>query len=162
MRVTREIIPLFRRQREGVIINVASMGGRVSFPMYGAYNATKWAVEGFSESMKHELAPFGIKIRIIEPGVIKTDFYGRSMERIEEGKLGEYAEFVRLFERNTQLGGIALQPKKVAQVIYNAVIDRGEKLRYPVGSDAKVVSLVKKLLPEWLFLKVLSYFLNKK
>jgi NAD(P)-dependent dehydrogenase (short-subunit alcohol dehydrogenase family) len=162
MRVTREIIPIFRRQREGVIINVASMGGRVSFPMYGAYNATKWAVEGFSESMKHELAPFGIKIRIIEPGVIKTDFYGRSMERIEEDKLGDYAEFVRLFERNTQLAGIALQPKKVAQVIFNAVTNKGEKLRYPVGSDAKVVSLVKKLLPEWLFLKVLSYFLNKK
>lgn len=162
MRVTREILPIFRRQKEGVIVNVASMGGRVSFPMYGAYNATKWAVEGFSESLKHELAPFGIRIRIIEPGVIKTDFYGRSMERMEEDELGGYAEYVRLYEKNTQLAGIALHPKKVAQVIYRAATDRGERLRYPVGMDAEVVSLVRKFLPEQLFLKIMSLMLNKK
>ncbi len=78
MEVTREFLPLFRKQKGGVLINVASMGGRIGFPLYTLYNSTKWAVEGFSEALQYELKPLNIKVKMIEPGVIKTDFYDRS------------------------------------------------------------------------------------
>jgi NADP-dependent 3-hydroxy acid dehydrogenase YdfG len=77
MNVYREVLPYFREQRRGFIVNVASVGGRVTFPLYSLYHATKWAVEGFSESLQYELEQFNIRVKIIEPGPIKTDFYGR-------------------------------------------------------------------------------------
>jgi NAD(P)-dependent dehydrogenase (short-subunit alcohol dehydrogenase family) len=82
MRVTRAAIPVMRRQQGGTIVQVASMGGRVTFPLYSVYHGTKWAVEGFSESLAFELRPFGIRMRLVEPGAIRTDFYGRSREPI--------------------------------------------------------------------------------
>ena len=81
MDTCRIIIPVFREQREGTIINVASIGGRATIPFYSIYNSSKFAVEGFSEALHFELRPFNIRVRIIEPGFILTNFYGRSMER---------------------------------------------------------------------------------
>ena len=78
MNVCREILPYFREQKSGIIVNVASMGGRITFPLYSIYHASKWALEGFSEALQYEVKEFGIKIKIIEPGPIKTDFYERS------------------------------------------------------------------------------------
>jgi len=74
MDVTREILPLMRKRKQGVIINVTSIAGRMTFPLYSLYNSTKWAVEGFSESLQFELRKFNIKVKNIEPGIIKTDF----------------------------------------------------------------------------------------
>jgi NADP-dependent 3-hydroxy acid dehydrogenase YdfG len=79
MEVTRAILPHFRLRQQGILVNVASMGGRVAFPIYSPYHATKWAVDGFSESLQYELRQFNIKVKIIEPGAIKTDFYSRSI-----------------------------------------------------------------------------------
>ena len=84
MNVTRAIIPHFRECKSGTIINITSVGGRLSFPLYSLYNSTKWAVEGFSESLQYELRQFGIKVKLIEPGAIKTDFYDLSMELNDE------------------------------------------------------------------------------
>src|SRR5215203_1194611 len=78
MNVTREILPYFRQEKRGIIVNVASVGGRMTFPLYSIYNSTKWAVEGFSEALQYEVEQFNIRIKIIEPGPIKTDFYDRS------------------------------------------------------------------------------------
>src|SRR5438128_7716934 len=75
MNVCREILPYFREQKRGIIVNVASMGGRLTFPLYSLYHASKWALEGFSEALQFEIKEFGIKVKIIEPGPIKTDFY---------------------------------------------------------------------------------------
>jgi short-subunit dehydrogenase len=74
MNVCREILPYFREQKRGTIVNVASIGGRVTFPFYSLYNSTKWAVEGFSESLQYELEQFNIRVKIIEPGPIKPIF----------------------------------------------------------------------------------------
>ena len=74
MNCIREILPAFRSQKNGVIINIASMGGRISFPYFSLYHSTKWAVDGFCESLQYELASFGIKVKIIEPGAIKQIF----------------------------------------------------------------------------------------
>ncbi len=74
MNVVRAVLPHIRERRAGVIVNVASMGGRITFPLYSPYHGTKWAVEGFSEGLQFELEQFGIRVKIIEPGAIKTDF----------------------------------------------------------------------------------------
>jgi NAD(P)-dependent dehydrogenase (short-subunit alcohol dehydrogenase family) len=80
MFVTREFVPHFREQKSGVIVNISSVAGRATFPFYSLYHGTKWAVEGFSESLNFELAPFGIRVKLVEPGVIKTDFVTRSLD----------------------------------------------------------------------------------
>jgi short-subunit dehydrogenase len=86
MNVCREIIPYFREQKRGTIVNISSLGGRTAFPFSSLYHATKWAIEGFSESLQYELEPFGLRVKLIEPGPIKTDFYGRS--EISQRKTG--------------------------------------------------------------------------
>ncbi|NCU33701.1 MAG: SDR family oxidoreductase, partial [Candidatus Moranbacteria bacterium] len=91
--VTREIIPHFRENQSGIIINISSVGGRLTFPLFSLYHGTKWAVEGFSESLHYELRPFGIKIKLIEPGAIKTDFYGRSQVIFNKEGLHDYDRY---------------------------------------------------------------------
>jgi short-subunit dehydrogenase len=84
MSVCKAFIPYFREKKEGTIINIASVEGSVTFPLYSLYHGTKWAVEGFSESLSFELRKFNIKIKIIEPRAIKTDFYDRSPDVLKK------------------------------------------------------------------------------
>jgi short-subunit dehydrogenase len=79
--MTKAVLPHMRAARSGCIINIASVGGHLAFPLYSLYHATKWAVEGYSESLQYELAQIGIRVKVVEPGPIATDFYGRSMDR---------------------------------------------------------------------------------
>ncbi len=94
MNVTREILPHFRENKSGTVVNIASVAGRMGFPLFSLYNGTKWAVEGFSEALYYELKKLGIKVKIIEPGPIKTDFYGRSMDITKKDNLTDYNEIV--------------------------------------------------------------------
>ncbi|MEM7107988.1 MAG: SDR family oxidoreductase [Bacteroidota bacterium] len=152
MNVTRAIIPHFRERKGGTIINITSVGGRMSFPLYGLYNSTKWAVEGFSESLQYELRPFGIKIRLIEPGAIKTDFYDRSMDVIKKKGLNVYDSYVhRVFNNIQDMGASAEGPEIVAKKTYKAAVNRGHRLRYSVGGGAPVLLFMKRILPERLF-----------
>jgi short-subunit dehydrogenase len=128
------------------------MGGRLTFPLYSPYHSTKWAVEGFSESLQYELEPFGIRVKLIEPGVIKTDFYDRSATIAQ---LDAYEGFVKtVLPRMTDASQIGERPEKVAQVIYRAATDRSRRLRYSVGIDAKVFLTVKRLLGDRIFSKI--------
>jgi NAD(P)-dependent dehydrogenase (short-subunit alcohol dehydrogenase family) len=154
MEVTREFLPIFRRQKGGVLINVASMGGRIGFPLYALYNSTKWAVEGFSEALQYELQPLNIKVKIIEPGVIKTDFYDRSLDPVDSTALT--AAYGDILKRGQQRPGrttvrAGTEPRIVARTIYQAATDASWRLRYPVGNDAWQVSLLRRLLPEKMF-----------
>jgi short-subunit dehydrogenase len=76
IRVIQEILPIMRKQRHGTIVNISSVAGRIDFPLTSAYVSSKFALEGLSESMTYEIEPFGIKVILIEPGVIKTNFDG--------------------------------------------------------------------------------------
>ncbi len=146
MNVCREIIPHFRELRSGTIINVASMGGRLTFPLYSLYHGTKWAVEGFSESLQFELQPFNIRVKIIEPGAIKTDFYDRSMDVMSKPGLTAYDAYVNKAMPNmNKFGETAPGPEKVAAVIFKAATDGSGKLRYQVNS-AQLLAL-RRLLP---------------
>lgn len=152
MRVTKAILPHFRENKSGQIVNIASIGGRITFPLYSVYHASKWAVEGFSESLKYELSQFGIKIKIIEPGAINTDFYKRSQDLVKPKKLTQYSEYTeRVFKNLQKTGDNAPLPIVVAKTIYKAVNDKSNKLRYVCGSEAPFIMFLRKILPDQLF-----------
>ena len=153
MLMCREILPIFREQKRGVIVNVASMGGRITFPLYSVYHATKWAVEGFSEALQYEVSDFNIKVKIIEPGPIKTDFYTRSISTAKKEGLTAYDNFVaRAMPSLEKAGATAPDGKIVAEAIYEAVTDDSWKMRYPVNSRA--ILTARRLLPDSLFLPI--------
>jgi short-subunit dehydrogenase len=157
--VTRAIIPVFRKQKDGIIINVTSMGGRIGFPLYALYNSTKWAVEGFTEALMYELKPLNIKVKLIEPGVIKTDFYDRSLDRADCSELSQdYSGIIKRAKKLADSSALnkGSEPIVVAKTIYRAATDNSSKLRYPAGADAKLVWTLRRLLPESLFFRVLE------
>lgn len=155
MNVCREILPYFREQKRGFIVNVASVGGRVTFPLYSLYNSTKWAVEGFSESLQYELDQFNVRVKIIEPGPIKTDFYGRSQDVISKEGLTAYDYFIARAMPNLQNAGEnAPDASVVAQTIYDAVTDGSKKLRYPVNTKGMLAA--RRFLPDSVFMKIMK------
>ncbi len=155
MNVVREILPHFRKQGGGVIANVSSVGGRLTFPLYSAYHATKWGLEGFSEGLQFELRPHNIRVKIIEPGPIKTDFYLRSMDVMFKPGLTAYDDFVRRATPNLQKAGeTAPGPDVVARVIYRAVTDGSWKLRYP--ANGALFLALRRIFPESLFRAIVA------
>jgi short-subunit dehydrogenase len=156
MRVTRAIIPHMRENGGGWIVQIASMGGRVTFPLYSIYHSSKWAVEGFSESLHYELKPFNIKVKIIEPGATKTEFYGRNRLSVMSEAPPVYKTFADKVEKvSQQTGNDGVLPEVVAKVIFQAASDRSSKMRYPVGYPAPLFIALRKLLPDsWYFLLI--------
>jgi len=134
--VTKAVLPGMRHQRSGTIINVSSVGGRITFPFSSLYHATKFAVEGLTESMQYELNPFGISLKIVEPGGYKTEFAGRSMTLFSTAGLEEYQPAFNKFVGMIDNWPMSENIGEVADVIYEAATDGTEKLRYPVGHDA--------------------------
>jgi NAD(P)-dependent dehydrogenase (short-subunit alcohol dehydrogenase family) len=156
MNVTRAILPHFRQQRAGIVINVASIGGHLALPLYSPYHATKWAVEGFSDSLAYELEMFNIRVKIVEPGPIKTDFYTRSMAIAHRPGLDVYDALVAAALPNlNQSEKTGSPPEVTAQVIYQAATDGRDRLRYPAGGNASFLLLLRKLLPDSLFRRVI-------
>ncbi len=132
------IAPHFRANKAGVLINVSTIGGLMTIPSYGVYNASKFAVEGLSEGLWYELGTFGVKVKLIEPGAIKTEFGGRSMDAWDLSTLPDYADFmakVKAARANYVKNSSA--PELVAGVIYEAATDPSDTLRYLAGPDAK-------------------------
>ncbi len=161
METTRAVLPHFRDRKQGVIVNVASIGGRVAFPLYSLYHSTKWAVEGFSESLQHELLAFNIRVKIVEPGPIKTDFYERSAERTSNPDFPAYDGFSdRILTKLNQIGTTGALPEVVAKTIYKASTDNSWKLRYPADPIAKQLLFIRKLLPDFLFTKIVRHSTN--
>ncbi len=157
MEVTRAILPHFRQRQQGIVVNVASIGGRMTFPIYSPYHATKWAVDGFSESLQYELRQFNIKVKIIEPGAIKTDFYGRSMNVSKKAGLTAYDEYLdRTLPKMDRAGANGSPPEVTAQAIYKASTDGSWKLRYPAGGNATFLLGLRKLLPDAWFIGLMS------
>ena len=147
MRCTKAILPHFRAHGGGTLINVASMGGRTTFPFYSIYHATKWAVDGFSESLNFELKPLGIKVKIIEPGAIKTDFYDRSVDFVHDRSLAPYNGIVdKAIPRMNRVGEKGAKPEIVANAIWKAATDGSNRLRYVVGADAKGLLTTRRFL----------------
>ncbi|MBL8625072.1 MAG: SDR family oxidoreductase [Myxococcales bacterium] len=137
MRTTKAFIPAFRARGAGTFITTTSIGGLVTFPLNSAYHATKWALEGWSESLAFELAPFGIRVKTVAPGGIQTDFAGRSLvlaqhpayAALQEKVLAAFRNPARLAQRSTA--------EAIAQVVYEAATDGKDQVTYVAGADAK-------------------------
>ena len=153
MRMTRALIPHMRQRGRGTIIQIASMGGRLAFPLFSIYHGTKWAVEGFTESLQFELNPFHIRLKLIEPGAIKTEFYGAGREMVKPANTADYDAFVAKCDRvNQESGAKGESAELVAAAIYKAATDGSSRLRYPVGAPAPLLLRLRKLLPDkWWF-----------
>ena len=132
IRVTKAFLPHLRAKKSGCIINTTSIGGLIAFPLYSLYHATKWAVEGWSESMSFELAHHNIRIKTVSPGGIATDFTGRSLV------VAEHEAYSDLMQKllSGQATGHFSAPEVIAEIIYQTATDQQDQLRYPAGADA--------------------------
>ncbi len=133
LNVTRAVLPLLREQKSGHILNITSVGGQVSFPGFGLYHGTKYAIEGISESLAKEVAGFGIKVTIIEPGAFKTDFASRSLARAKPiaGYQPVYEALLKAFD-----GVVLGDPSRAAQAMIQVVEADQPPLRLALGADA--------------------------
>ena len=153
LETTKAIIPHFRANRSGIIINISSIGGRMTFPLGSLYHGTKFAVEGLSEALSFEMGTIGVKVKLIEPGVIKTDFAGRSFDFSNDQALEEYQSIVgKLSGRMERVAESGSDARVVAEVIYGAATDCTSQLRYTAGDDAKEILASRKAEDDETFL----------
>lgn len=137
MSVTRAFLPHFRAKKAGMFLNVTSIGGIITIPILSLYHSTKWAVEGFSESLSYELGELGIQVKLIEPGGVSTDFAGRSLTFATQEGLTDYDESIAAFQKYMAQGSGYSTAEQIAEGIYSAATDGKQQLRYPLGGDAK-------------------------
>lgn len=137
MEVTKAVLPLMRRNRAGTIINISSIGGQITFPLGTLYHGTKFAVEGLSEALHYELEPLGIHVRIVQPGMIKTNFGGSSFDFAIDENLPDYDPMADAMGRVFgKLASNPSAPETVAEVVWEAANETGDRLRFRAGADA--------------------------
>ena len=154
-RLTQLVTPHMRAQESGRIINVSSIGGKFYEPLGAWYHATKFAVEGFSDSLRVELAPYGIRVVIIEPGPIRTEWNTISRESLVEVSRGtayeDQAEKVRSRMEKADQPMSSSGPEVVARKIVKAATTSRPKPRYPVGRGAGTIMGARRVLPDRAF-----------
>lgn len=152
--VSRAMLAHFRQHKSGSIINVSSIGGKMTFPLGSLYHGTKFAVEGISEALSFEAAAIGVKVKIIEPGMIATDFAGRSFDFQHKPELTAYQTIVeKVMQGFANVGAQASPAALVANVIFEAANDHSDKMRYRAGADAEQLLNARKALDEDAFIK---------
>ena len=153
VRLIKAVLPGMMAQRRGTIINISSFLGRLATPFHSAYVSSKFAVEGLSESLRTELRPFGIRVAVVEPGVVRTSF--QSNQVVPQGlsdRESVYFPYIDVYlRRYARLESRGTDPVKVARVIHKVIRSRSPGLRHPVGLDARISILGARLLPERLF-----------
>lgn len=135
---TKAVLPTMRAQKSGTIINISSIGGRMAYPLGTLYHSSKWAVEGLSEALHYEARLFGVQVKIVEPGGVKTDFGGRSFVFTTDPELAEYQPMVDAMTAmmETMDTSAHQEPEEVAEVIWSAATDGTDQLRYISGDGA--------------------------
>jgi NAD(P)-dependent dehydrogenase (short-subunit alcohol dehydrogenase family) len=158
IRTTQAVLPIMRKQRSGLIINISSGAGRFGYPTGSAYVSTKFAVEGLSESMSYELEPFGIKTVIIEPGMIKTNFHNAVMvAKKSQDPNSPYAQLMEGMENGlTKMLENGSTPEYVAEIVHHAISNENPKLRYLAGKDVEQWIEAKKKMSDEDFFKMMK------
>jgi NAD(P)-dependent dehydrogenase (short-subunit alcohol dehydrogenase family) len=155
IRVTKAFVPHFREKKAGLFINTTSIGGLMTVPFNSMYHATKWALEGWSESMAFELSQLGIGLKILEPGGMKTDFFTRSFD------VGRHADYDVMADR---VMNVITDPKRmetystpdqIAETVYEAATDGKDQLRYLAGADAKETYAMRLQLGDEAFVRAI-------
>jgi NAD(P)-dependent dehydrogenase (short-subunit alcohol dehydrogenase family) len=148
-RLVRAALPHMRERGDGTIVNVSSLAGRIAAPGMGAYSASKHAVEGYSDSLRRELEPFGIDVSVVQPGPVATAFRDRVDDELSRlDRTDAYEDLYAFQEDATLLGGdspIAVQPEAVAAAIVEAVVSTDPEPRYVVGAAAQLLAYARYL-----------------
>ena len=154
----RHVLPHMRERKTGVIVNVSSIGGRISAPFAGAYHASKFAIEGLSESLRYELSLYGIRVKLVEPGHYKTGFIRRSLHMLRHDAYN--AQF------DNYMGWVHKEDEKapdaapVAATIFKAATDKSDRLRYPVG--AGMILFLTKICPDSIWRSLMAEGMTRK
>jgi NAD(P)-dependent dehydrogenase (short-subunit alcohol dehydrogenase family) len=167
VRLTKEVLPIMRKQRKGTIVNVSSGAGRVGIPVLSAYVATKFALEGLSESISYELEPFGIRVVIIEPGFIRTNIMNsRILAKKALDPKSPYFSLTQKIESHFKsmvenASSSSSPPEEVAKVILQAITSEDPQLRYTVGDDATTLIQARMNMPDkefenWMYENILQ------
>jgi NAD(P)-dependent dehydrogenase (short-subunit alcohol dehydrogenase family) len=159
VRVIQAVLPIMRLQNGGKIINISSIGGLVALPFNSAYSASKFALEGYSESLRYEVLPFNIFISLVEPGQVITDTLATSI-RSTQYSTTYSAE--QIAQRAREQGKKAsLTPNQIAQTINTIIQANHPRLRYYVGAQTRIVTLLSRMMPQRLFERfIMSQFVN--
>ncbi len=145
VRIIQEVAPIMRKQGSGTIVNISSVVGRMGLPGSSAYISTKFALEGLTECLRYELGQFGIKITLIEPGVIKTNFFS-SMKKVEPKSDPWYKELTeKILSGLKMMVEMGTHPSEVAKVVIKAINDKEILPRYVAGNDASMFLEAKKM-----------------
>lgn len=158
VRTTQAVLPIMRKQRLGMVVNISSGAGRFGFPTGSAYVSTKFAVEGLSESMSYEVEPFGIKVILIEPGVIKTNFFNSSvLAKKSKDPNSPYAPLMKDMENSiNKMMAKGSTPQYVAEVVLHAITSESPKLRYLAGKDVEQWVEAKKKMSDEEFVNMMK------
>jgi len=142
--IIQKVAPVMRKQKSGVIANISSVAGKIGFPGSPAYISSKFALEGLSESLRYELGQFGVKVVIIEPGVIKSNFFS-SMKIAEPKPDSPYKEITeKVIMGIKMMAELGTPPSEVASTILKAIKEKDPRPRYIVGNDAQMFLEAKK------------------
>jgi NAD(P)-dependent dehydrogenase (short-subunit alcohol dehydrogenase family) len=160
LRVCREVLPIMRKQRGGHIVNIGSIGGLIAIPFQGLYSASKFAVEGFTEALRMEVRPFGIRAVIIEPGDHRTQFTERRRRTLKSTEASAYSpaceHAIARMARDEQNGSA---PERVARLVHQVLNTRDPRLRYTVGpAPQRAVVWLKRLMPHAVIEKLMSSY----
>ena len=140
IRVIRAVLPHLRERRSGTIVNITSVAGRFAMPNQVPYTASKWALEGASEALAHEVRRFGVRVKIIEPGVIMTNIFENAKPQTMFDRSSPYIDLMRRNGKFYSAGHRANQPPElVADAVFEAVESDSDRLRYVVGADAESI-----------------------
>ncbi|MCR9137763.1 MAG: SDR family oxidoreductase [Alphaproteobacteria bacterium] len=161
LETTQAVLPHFRANGAGTIVNISSIGGQMTFPLGALYHGTKFAVEGLSEALHYELEAIGVKVKIIQPGMIATDFGGRSFDFQSSDTMPQYQPIVgKLFAHWQNAAAAPSGPDVVAEKIWEAVTDETNTLRYRAGADAEDILNARKSQDDETFIGAMKRQMN--
>jgi NAD(P)-dependent dehydrogenase (short-subunit alcohol dehydrogenase family) len=156
LRTTQSMLPLIREGTRGRIVNISSIGGRVALPLVGPYNASKFAVEALSDSLRRELRPWGIHVAVIEPGTVATPIWDKGVAQAQEldrdappevrERYGDVIDRIRAEAEKNRTAGVP--PQEVADAVAHALTAARPRTRYLIGRDAKIRASFAKVMPD--------------
>jgi short-subunit dehydrogenase len=150
VRAMKAVLPVMRRRGAGIIENITSMGGRISIPLSSSYHGSKFALEGLSESIQYELEPFGIKVILIEPGAVGSNFWKNiKIARSSSDSNSPYTQFGnKILKAYKEMEQNTISPSVVAKTILDAITSNNPQLRYVVGEDATKTIEARRNMPD--------------
>lgn len=145
-KLIQEVAPIMRDQKSGTIVNISSVAGKIGFPGSPAYVSSKFALEGLSECLRYELSPFGVNVIMIEPGVIKSNFFNSMRMPKNPKQNSPYKDITnKVIAGVKMMAEMGTAPKEVADVIIKVIKEKNPLPRYPVGNDAMMFLEAKKM-----------------